>query len=403
MAFFRLKPEPLTFYVSSLGDDSADGLTPATAWATPAKVTSSALPRSRVLFEEGSVFYGPLTFKYGIEVGSYGAGDSRPTISAYKLLNNAAGWSLHSDGVWKIDLTTSGTHGGYTASNPNIGHLVIDGVIKPARKGAVDSLSASWDFFNDATYLYVAAVANPTTLAASIKAAPKLDLVTMSDNTELHDLEITGSGGHGIRGIGADGVHVHDCLIRNIGGSILSGSTRYGNGIEVWIEGNDWLVEGNEIAEIYDVAFTAQGPGGSWANLTVRDNHIHDCTQSFEFWATGTTGAGFDNILVENNLCERAGGSVMSPVRPDPEVAAHLLTYGWTRPADILVQNNTFDRSTAAYRFHSFTPNGLVSQNNTIKLAAGTKMRYQDSATIETAAAWAAANSTETGSTFVVL
>jgi hypothetical protein len=337
----------------------------------------------------------------------------------FKLLNRPEGWIEDSAGVWKINLSSPSTHDGYTATtDANIGYLMVDGVVMPALKSQVSDLTDPWDFWSDIANgtLYVAAPANPTTLAADIKAAPNGNaygptgrvIYCRKGSNDIHDIHVTGTGGCGIGGVAPD-VHIHDCLIDYVGGSVLLAGTypRYGNGIENWVDVKRWLIEDNEIAQVYDVAWSPQGragASGSWEDMTVRNNHIHDCNQSFEFWSTGSEAAGgFKRILVEGNRCERAGYSVFSDVRPDQNTRVHLVTYLWETPADITVQNNVFDDVYGAYSYHAYDPVGYVSRDNTIRLRAGQKMQYQFPDTVEQAADWQAATGREAGSTIIVV
>lgn len=408
------------FYVATNGNDDGDGTTPATAWATVQKA-NSVPDGSTVLFRRGDTFYGELNPPFGVEIGAYGSG-ARPVLTMYKLLNRAQGWVEHSAGVWKIDLGTPQTHDGYSATtDANIGFLAVDGVVRPALKFALTELTVLWDFFCDIENhtLYVAAPANPARLAGDIKAAPNGNAYGASGTViycqrggnDIHDVHVTGSGGCGIRGNGAD-VHVHDCVIDYIGGSFLaghgSGTSRYGNGIEHWPNVSGWTIEGNEIAHVYDVAWSAQGrnPLGDpvyWKEMTVRNNHIHDCGQMFELWSESDNARspGFVQILVEGNHCERAGYGVFSDVRPDQDVRVNLLTYDLETRVDIIIQNNVFDGAHGAYSYHATEPPpGYVTRNNTIRLRAGQLIEFQRQETVEQAAAWQAATGREVGSTF---
>lgn len=405
-----------TFYISALGSDKADGHTPDTAWATVQHAADS-LPSggSRVLLRRGDTFYGEFTPPFGCEMGAYGSGD-RPILTMFKILNRADGWVEHSPGTWKIDLGSTSTHDGYTkTSESNIGFLMVDGVVRPALQLDVSMLKDPWDFYSDIPHniLYVAAPENPANLATDIRAAPNSDIMDGSGAViqcsnganEIHDIHITGTGGCGITGTGSD-VHIHDCLIDFIGGSLLIGETRYGNGISNWVNAKRWLIEKNEIAQVYDTAWSAQGTAGSdggWEDMTFRANHVHDCTQSIEFWSMGSASAlGFRRILVEGNLCERAGYSAFSDVRPDQKVRVQFLTYFWETPADIVIQNNTFDQAYGAYAYNLTEPIGCVSRNNTIRMRPGQLIEFQRSETADQFGAWQAATRREVGSVMIV-
>lgn len=410
--------ESPTYFVSGTGDDNSDGLTPETAWATVRNVNGQLPNRSVVLFRRGDSFYGELALPRNCEVGAYGVGD-RPVLTMFKLLNRPEAWMEVSDGVWEIDLSSPLTHDGFTATaDANIGYLLVDGEVKPDKKDQLTRLEDTWDFWCDTAnhLLYVAASANPSKLATDIRAAPLGDrhgaIISCNEgDNRIHDLHITGSGGCGIQGAAVD-VHVRDCLIDYIGGSFLpnykEGKTRYGNGIQNNIGSKRWLIERNEIAQVYDVAYSSQGnayaTSGTWEDLTVRENYIHDCTQSFEFWSKGTNpDAGFKRILVEKNLCERAGYSDFSGIRPNQSVRVHLLTYNWELPADITVQNNIFVDGFTAYTFQLTRPIGLASRYNDIRLRPETRMQVQYPETVEEAATWQQATGQEAGSNISVL
>lgn len=100
-----------TFYISSTGNDSHDGLSPATAWLTISKVnTSTKLAGDSFLFEGGKTFIGfldlanlPSTSKNPIRIGSYGLGKAK--IQA----NNTGGVSFkNSSGIILENLIIEG-------------------------------------------------------------------------------------------------------------------------------------------------------------------------------------------------------------------------------------------------------------------------------------------------------
>ena len=74
-----------TYYVAAGGDDSANGLTPATAWATVAKVIANQGTDRKFLFNRGDTFQTPgghsLTAAGRVIFGAYGLGD-KPVIES---------------------------------------------------------------------------------------------------------------------------------------------------------------------------------------------------------------------------------------------------------------------------------------------------------------------------------
>lgn len=98
------------FYVSPNGDDSADGLTPKTAWRTIKAVnqSKSIQPGDRVLFECGGIWRtgrGPSLHPHSGEEGkpvtysSYGKGE-KPTIYGSVSASNEKDWVQTAPNIW---------------------------------------------------------------------------------------------------------------------------------------------------------------------------------------------------------------------------------------------------------------------------------------------------------------
>jgi hypothetical protein len=411
-------PGRTAFFVSPKGDDANPG-TLARPWRTIAKaMTQSYTAGDQLLFQRGGEYFGTIdniptpNGSHRWLIGAYDEG-AKPIITNAKLLNNSAAWTLDSPNVWRINLTDPSTHGGWTESETNIGFLRTGNTIYGAKKKSLAELSAQWDFYDDSTYLYVRSTSNPTTLAPDLRAAPDSILIRVNSNTEINGIEMKDCGGHAIRSEFAAGsvmnVHVLNNYIHDIGGSFLLGyaddKVRYGNAIECLDSCADWLVQGNEVHDVYDTAFTCQGSDSTWNNIRVTENYFHDNSHTIEFWTQGHAG-GLYNILIDNNDFEGGGYGWGGPLRPDQENRAHFISYGWALPANILLTNNRVKRAYSSYRYHSLEsgyPKGWVFTNNDIQLVSGTLMQNREPYTINNAPAWAAANHTESGSTFEVL
>lgn len=179
------------YYVSSTGNDSADGLTQATAWATVAKVNASNFaPGDAVLFEGGKTFAGTTLTP---------ASGGSPTGNLY----------FGSYGTGKATISTPAGRGAYVLNKRNItlDNLIFDG-----------GVSASNGY--DGVYV-------ENTVAGTRKPGVK-----------LFGLEVMGYGHCGIQcwgshptkangfsGLTIDGCYVHDCT---------ANCSDYEGGITTW-------------------------------------------------------------------------------------------------------------------------------------------------------------------------
>jgi len=109
------------YYVSSVGNDSNDGLTPETAWETIDKVNSTTFSAGdNVLFKRGDSFYGTITVNSAgsesnpITYGAYGSGN-KPIITGFTSIT---GWTNEENGIYSKVITSS--------SNTNM--VTVDGV-----------------------------------------------------------------------------------------------------------------------------------------------------------------------------------------------------------------------------------------------------------------------------------
>ena len=377
------------YYLSNNGNDNTIG-TIDSPWLSLSKI-NALKAGDNIYIKRGDTFYGTidlpdlLSTDKSLTVSSYGIG-KKPIISCYKLLNLSASWVQDSANIWKIDLADISKFTGNVSSlDVNIGFLKIDNIIKPIKKWLKSDLSMQWDFYSDNTqYLYVYSVSNPTTLSSDIKAAPNNKLVGMRNSVKIINLELCGSGNHGIDGT-VTNVYIGNCDIHEIGGSQLigwgDGTTRFGNGVQLWKSSNDVLIEHNNIYDCYDVAFTMQGIifGIGFSNIKYRNNTDWNNTQSFEVWSQGATAnTGFLNCIYEDNISINAGYGWGYRVRNDKDKATALYIQMMEAPInDILVKNNIFYNPRQGVICSNVIENADVpeaykSNNNYIFLKEGT-------------------------------
>jgi hypothetical protein len=343
------------YYVAANGNDNADGLSESTAWRTLEKLNNSLPAGAEARLKRGDVFYGPLKIKWGLSakrptvVTAFGEG-ADPEICLYKIaVPKITSWKNVGDCLWEIDLFDDNAVSGNPVKSGNVGFLLVDGVIHGVKLFGEQKPSKQWEFKDDLRRLTVWSAKNPAELSCDIRIAPCVEGIKFVRNAVISNLTVRGTGAHGANGVGRN-MHISNCTFKEIGGSWLPGhpvpNTRYGNGVECWAGSSHILVDHCKFSDIYDVAFTMQGPNPacSWENIHMRNCEIKHCTQAFEVWAMKCKqGIGFKNCSFTQNRCIDTGYSWGYIVRPNKMVAAPLLLYAMeTDVCDILVKDNTF-------------------------------------------------------------
>lgn len=91
----------VAYYAAANGDDSNDGLSTQTPWATLSRVNSAALqPGDAVFFRRGDTFYGSIEGQPGVTYSAYGEG-AKPVISQAvdRSLADEGRWALYHEGA----------------------------------------------------------------------------------------------------------------------------------------------------------------------------------------------------------------------------------------------------------------------------------------------------------------
>ncbi len=342
-----------TFYVAADGDDTADGLTPETAWRTLSKVNDALLGfADTVRFHAGDVFRGHLVPQSGapgkpIVYTAFGEGE-KPVLEPSWDASSPEDWVKVGRKLWKCTKPSANELGNAIFNHGSKGcGWKVD---RPDQLGRKD-LRFCW--VRDEQAVYMVSRKNPGARFASIELAEKQHII---DETDCHDIVYEGlwlryGAAHGIGGSGVRGITVRGCDICWIGGSTLyfdeaGRGVRYGNGIEFWSAAQDILVENCRVWECWDAALTNQSnvDGVEQKNITWRGNEIWNCEYSYEYWQQGD-GARTQNILFENNVCRDAGYGWGHVRRWNPN-AGHLMFYDTTaETSGFVIRGNRFERS----------------------------------------------------------
>lgn len=335
------------WYISNKGNDSNDGSSPATAWAT-----SNALRTYKdkinagdaVLFERGGVFRGGFEAESGVSYGAYGSGDKPCIYGSYKAGNGR--WTDLGSNVWRFEGANFSV---------DIGMVVFDhGKAVGTKKATATELTKECDFAVQGGKVFVYMGQNPTTVYKSIELAVNTHLISVpagSSNIVFDNLTVKYSGGHGIRtNNGSSNITIKNCEMAWIGGAYLSSDgTRYGNAIEFWQGIDTALVTNCWIYQIYDSGVTHQGPDAYVAkNVTVTGNLIEYCGfGSIEYWHNQRAYNSMENIEYSSNVLRFAGFGVGSG---RAGIGYHIHSNGTTndnKATNFVIKNNIFD---LAYR-----------------------------------------------------
>ena len=369
-----------TYYISSSGN-STNGTNPNEPMSL--EVANSKTYRSGdiILLKCGDIFYGQLSFNIlaneenPVLISSYGEGD-KPRISVAKIINNVNVWEQYSTKIYRINLTNNDNFDGYKETDDNscnIGFFTTDdGKVYGNRKSSIEDLTNLYDFYCDGQYFYIRCNINPTNDLGTIKLSTKCDILALSNNTEISNLQLEYSSAHAIvkKSYPISNVYIHNCTINYIGGSYKEGNTtsnttRYGNAIEFWLDASNITIENNLIKNVYDAGITLQGGSGSWDNIIVRNNIIMNACYPFELWASGES-SGMKNIKIYNNTTINQGKGWAQKVRPNPYNSANYVFYSYGENANmnINIHDNKYYNSERLYYILYSTKDKFIKQLN---------------------------------------
>ncbi|MBP9989172.1 MAG: InlB B-repeat-containing protein [Ruminococcus sp.] len=309
---------------------------------------------STVYIKRGSVYRGQLITQAGVTYTAYGEGNAPLFLGSDDA--HDTNWQTTSyTNVWVYNKSISNDIGNIIFNDGECwGYKQVVGVNDFT--GSLAELDTDLEFYHNTdgkVYLY--SKTNPYTRFNSIELAKKVTsssnsdvqhLIVLKDNVTLDGLCLKYSGNHGVHGNNVKNVTVKNCEFGWIGGSIQSGTTRYGNAIEFWSNCDNIKILNNHIYQIYDTGITFQCTDAkTFSNFTVTGNTVDYCTFSFEYFLPA--GGSFKNIDVSSNIFNYAGYG-WGDQRSDNEYAGHINSWFlYANPStDFVISNNTFNGST---------------------------------------------------------
>ena len=308
-----------TYYISWRGDDAADGRSPETAWRTVANLGDLARFRAgdAVLFERDGVYRNAAIVTVpGVSYGAYGEGPKPCLYAGDKDYADPALWEkTDTPHLWRVKVPTDPKNRQDKMRN-DIGNIVFDygkilaGTTKRYR---LEQVQSDFDFFHDVQedylYLYLR-WGNPGALYKSIEIVPKLCAFYCRDYRGLTIENICMKYAfYGVSAAGCNDVVIRGCEIGYIGGSLAAyDQVRAGNGIEIYADCDNVLVENCWIYHCFDAGYTNQGPG-TQQNITIRGNLMEYSQYNIEVWVSRSEPSKMANSVFEDNILRFAGYS----------------------------------------------------------------------------------------------
>lgn len=285
---------PITYFVSTLGDDEASGTLPTEPWQTISKVNSSVFqPGDSILFRRGDTWRESLVITWSgsaeayITFGAYGSGAKPQILSSER----AADWSLASGSttVWQSGTSLAEPFAGHPSS---IFFGEIDGTVTWGRiqdEAAVNVcgsnfslLQQEYDWCWDNDTVFVLSPANPGSRYAFIEVPQRRGGITMQTHQPTEFITIDGFE--------------------------LMFGTMYGYN-DGWPM--DYEVSGLNILNNHIGFIGTQGSASAmglviWhSDMIVRNNDIHDCgRRSISYNVYTDNGRSHPNLTFENVLFE---------------------------------------------------------------------------------------------------
>ncbi len=371
----NVKASGTTYYLSSEGDDKADGLTPETARKSYEVLRFELKSGDAVLFRRGDIFRGQIKLVSGVTYAAYGEG-VKPRLYGSRDGKEYKWVETEEEGVYEY----TGIFGDYSNIIFNNGEYIGRPVHSRNRlKGR------PLNIFIDNRLMIYSPTGNPGEIFHNIEIVDGYCLMTGSGDAlkdvKIQNLCLMYTGVHFLGSLGpVFNMEVEGCIMGYCGGRDLyqgGGKVSLGNAIEFWSVAENINIHDNYIFQSYDAALTHQGPSSNpkegdpqigatnYTNIHYESNLLEYNTYDFEAFscrsiqnqAKAPSGTWtYNDVYVRDNICRYTGWGWGSLDRPDKGVYAHF-KYDAAGEMDengrhtnlhikpLYIENNIFDRS----------------------------------------------------------
>ena len=360
------------------GDDSNDGLTPATAYKTLAPLSKiKFLRNTAVLFERGGIYRGQILASTNMFYGAYGEGPKPILMQSKRNYADEALWvQTEYPNVYKCTelLTNVGVIGfdhdlqdySDASYDETYGLIMNKGVLGFT---GVQDMNKDLQFYsefidndiNKPCTLYVySAEGNPGKRFKSIEIGEKFDIIDGEPrNSTVENISFKFTGAHAIGVNNATKFTVRNCVFSWLGGSILTlnfnnggNPVNYGNAVETGMC-NGYYVENNWMYQIYDTGPTHQVSNGTGTYIQKDIRYIGNVIEyvhwGIEFYNSPNAGEESkritDEVYTAYNICRYGGYGWGSIVRNRQSGAQLYSGHALGVNTNQHTEYNVFDRS----------------------------------------------------------
>jgi hypothetical protein len=356
------------YYISSIGNDSNNGLSSSKPWKTIAKVNASSFsPGDTIFFNKGGTWREQLIVPSSGNAGAYIVFSSYGIGLAPKILGSTevTAWTNYAGKVWYSNNTVSDPYA--LEYDGNIYFKETDGDISWGRvkKSTVQNLNVEYDWTYYANHIYIFSPTDPNIRYSGVEASQRLYGINMNNKNYLtiDGLEVAYPGSYGIGeqdpSTNLTGLVIRNCIVHHIG--IKSSNAAYG--IEEWHTNS--LIQNNIVHDAgrRGISLNIYGGNCQLSNVTIEAN-----TMYHGFHTTGVDISGFgtgtiDNVIIRNNLIYDDITEVLDQVESYKSAGIFAKKEGVGSISNIYVYNNIIKNTTSNGVLFLDIPNSFIFNN----------------------------------------
>ncbi len=334
----KAKEGSKTYYVSNDGDDNNDGLSPEKPFKTIHVASMKSKAGDAVLLKRGDFWRECISGRDGVSYGAYGKGN-KPTL--YGSIDGLSlEWEEAGENLWKTDL----------GKPADIGVIIFNhGKAFGNRKTKKENLVQNYNFFceerKSTLYLYYDG-GNPAEAFYSMEIGPDNTLITPGGDSTIQNIRMMYTGGFGVSYANKDNVVMQGLVIGYMGGSIMTGSTRYGNGVQLWGFCDGMVIDHCHVYQCYDAGITPQWSGdktatGNEENIKYTNNLLEYSVYNIEYFLRDTQGK-YKDVEFSGNIVRYAGYGWGTLARGNNKDATNIRGVVTSDVENFVIKNNIF-------------------------------------------------------------